>query len=387
LTYAGAGALVFIGKPLAAGRKHWLAYAVAAECAITPLTLFHFHQYALGGSLTTLALTPVVSAMLIVSALICAFPTPPLFWLIGLLHRICSILNSASATFAGWHAAPTVPSLVIGFGAAMIAIAFLRGRSRATAILVSVCLPITSAVVRAQHNVERPTITMFDVGQGDSILIRTRDRAVLVDAGQKFADVASMLLDRGVRSLDAVYLTHVHPDHCGGMPDVLTRLRVRELWISPRRFQGDCAQRLLELAAEKIHLIRDNRRTFRRSPENNSSVVLRITIDKRVVLLTGDIERETEADLADRIGRADVLKVAHHGSRSSSTEAFLDAVRPRIALISCGRHNLFGHPHAEVLEALRQRGARIFRTDLSGSIELEFDSGHIFIYRQIDTPR
>jgi competence protein ComEC len=382
--------MIFIGKPLAAGRRRWLAYAFAAECAITPLTLFHFHQYALGGSLTTLALTPVVSAMLIVCALICAFPIVPLFRLIGLLHGICSILNGASATLAGWYASPTIASLVIGFGAATLAIAFLRARTRAIVMMVCACIPIASAIVRAHHRVDRPTMTILDVGQGDSILIRTHDRTMLVDAGPKFADVASMLLDRGVRSIDAVYLTHVHPDHCGGIPDVMTHLRVRALWISPRRFQGDCAQRLLEIASTElvpIHLVRDGRRTFRRSAENNSSLVLRVRMDSRIVLLTGDIEKETESDLADRIGRADVLKVAHHGSRSSSTAAFLGAVRPSIALISCGRHNLFGHPHAEVLQSLRDRGIRVYRTDVNGSIDLEFDSGHIFVRRQIDTPR
>ncbi|HEY6843270.1 MAG TPA: DNA internalization-related competence protein ComEC/Rec2, partial [Thermoanaerobaculia bacterium] len=397
LTYAGAGSLIFIAKPLAAGRRRWLAYAIAAESAITPLTLFHFHQYALGGSLATFALTPVVSAMLIVSALICAFPTAPLFRLIGFLHGVCSILNSVSATFAGWYAAPPVASLAIGSGAAMLAIALLRGRARAAAIMVSVCLPIAAAIVRAHRAVELPTITMLDVGQGDSILVRANGQTVLVDAGPKFADVASMLLDRGVRSIDAVYLTHVHPDHCGGLPDVMTRLNVRTLWISPRRFQGDCAQRLLEAASENlvpIRLVRDDGvrvflagRTFRRSSENNSSVVLRLRIDNRIVLLTGDIEREAESDLAGRIDRADVLKIAHHGSRSSSTAAFLDSVSPTIALISCGRHNLFGHPHAEVMESLRDRKVRVLRTDVSGAVDLEFQSGHIFVRRQIDTPR
>ena len=401
LTYAGAGALVFAGRPLASGRRRWLAYAFAAECAITPLTLFHFHQFALGGSLTTLALTPVISAMLVVSALVCAIPCAPLFAVIALLHRICSILNAASATFAGWYAAPPVATMVVGFGAALLAIALLRGRVRAVVILVSVCLPICGAAVRGHRRVERPAITVLDVGQGDSILIRTRDRAVLVDGGPRFANVAWMLLDRGVRSLDAVVLTHVHPDHCGGLPDVLTHLRVRQLWISPRRFTGDCAERLLETASSElvpIHLVHDGdrfgdiraltaNRTFRHSPENNSSIVLQVSIGGRNVLLTGDIERESEADLADRAGRADVLKVAHHGSRSSSTPPMLDAVSPRIALISCGRHNLFGHPHAEVLDALQRRGVLVLRTDVDGSIDIDFDGGHIFAHRQIDTPR
>jgi len=395
LTFAGAGALLFIGKPLTTGRKRWLAYALAAECVVTPLTIFHFHQYALGGSLTTLVLTPVISAMLVVSAATCAMPCAALFHILEAMNRVCSILNSASASAAGWYAAPSVASLVAGFGVAMLAIAFARGRIRALLMLAAMAIPISAAMRIAHRHVDSPTMTVLNVGQGDAILIRTPSRTILVDAGPQYAGVASMLLDRGVRTLDAVILTHVHPDHCGGLPEVMTHLRVRELWISPRRFRGDCAQRLLEVASEElipIRLLRDDnagvflaKRTFRRSPENNSSVVLRVAIGGRTVLLTGDIERETESDLADRVGHVDVLKIAHHGSRSSSTPLFLAATSPRIALISCGQRNMFGHPHPEVLERLA--GVRVFRTDVSGSIDLRFEGGRVFVSRQIDTPR
>jgi competence protein ComEC len=143
-----------------------------------------------------------------------------------------------------------------------------------------------------------------------------------------------------------------------------------------------------------VHIVRDGDRlalgpihatamtqeiTFRRSPENNSSLVLRVQLQSRRLLLTGDIEREAESALLDRMKRCDILKVAHHGSRSSSTAAFLDAAQPRIALISCGRHNLFGHPHPTVIDALRQRGIHVWRTDRDGSITLVLDG------RQIDT--
>lgn len=405
LTYAGAGALIFIGKPLANGRKRWLAYAIAAEGAVTPLTLFHFHQYAFGGSLTTLVLTPVISAMLIASALVCAMPCAALFHVVALLNRICFLLNGASATFAGWYAAPTTAALTFGFGVALVAIAFLRRRARAITVLIATLIPTVASVVVAHRSVVRPTLTVLDVGQGDSILIRTPDHAVLVDGGQRYAGVAALLLDRGVRELDAVVLTHVHPDHCGGLPDVMTHLRVRELWISPRRFEGECAERVLEAASSElvpIHLVRDGDartigaigvhallapRTFKRAAENNSSVVLRLRIAQRTVLLTGDIEREAESDLADRVGGADVIKIAHHGSRSSTTSPFLSAVSPHLALISCGRRNLFGHPHREVLDALQQRAVRILRTDLDGSIDVEFGSGHLWARKQIDTPR
>ena len=402
LTYAGAGALLFVGKSL--GSRRWIAYAIGAECAVTPLTLFHFHQYALGGSLTTIFLTPIIFAMLVVSALICALPCAALLHVIGFLHYVCTIVNGFAATFAGWYAAPPAATLIIGFGAALLAIAFLRGRQRAIAIIIATILPSMASIFVAHRGIGKSTLTILDVGQGDSILIRTPQQAILVDAGSRYANVVPLLLDRGVRRLDAVFLTHVHPDHCGGLPDVIRHLRVKQMWVSPRKFSGDCAQRVLEAASSRglpVHLVRNGEhrkfgdidirmllasRTFKRAAENNSSVVLGVMLGRKAFLLTGDIERETESDLVSRIERTDVLKVAHHGSRSSTTADFLSAASPRVALISCGRRNLFGHPHAEVIEALRRRGIRVYRTDRDGAIELEIDGDHIFVRHQIDTP-
>jgi competence protein ComEC len=404
LTYAGAGALLFIGKALATGRRRWIAYAAGAECAVTPLTLYHFHQYALGGSITTLLLTPIIFAMLVASALVCVLPCAAFLHVVGFLNRICTMVNGAAATFAGWYAAPPIAFLIAGFGAALLAIAILRGRPRAIAILLATIVPCAASIFVAHRDVKQPSLTVLDVGQGDSILIRTPRHAVLIDAGNRYANVVPLLLDRGIRRLDAVFLTHMHPDHCGGLPDVLRHLEVRELWVTPRKFYGDCAQRVLEAASIEltpIHLARDGdarnfggiathvllaSRTFKRSPENNSSIVLHVLLGTRSVLLTGDIERESERDLAGRIPHADVLKVAHHGSRSSSTPPFLDAVSPRIAMISCGRRNLFGHPHAETIEVLQQRRIHICRTDRNGSIDLTVDGNHLFVRREIDTP-
>jgi competence protein ComEC len=104
----------------------------------------------------------------------------------------------------------------------------------------------------------------------------------------------------------------------------------------------------------------------------------------RKILLTGDIEAEAEYHFLDRDLRADVLKVAHHGSRSSSRPAFLDAVAPRVAVVSCGRRNLFGHPHPSVLDALRERRVRVWRTDHSGSIDVEVRGRALYVSSRKD---
>ena len=119
------------------------------------------------------------------------------------------------------------------------------------------------------------------------------------------------------------------------------------------------------------------RSRFRRAPENNNSVIVAAQAGERTILLTGDIERDAERELAGRIGSADVLKIPHHGSRTSTSDLLLDAVRPRIAVLSCGQYNFFGHPHPSVVAELRRRRIRLWRTDLSGTVEMTFRNGSL----------
>jgi len=410
LTYAGAGALLFIGKTATRGR--WLVCAAAAELAVTPLTLFHFHQYALGGSVMTLLLTPLVVAMLVVSIAICIVPSVPLLALLGALHRLCTLLNRIAAPTSGFFAAP--PAVAIGSGLllALAAIALLRGRWRAMAIGASLTIPTIAAIVIATRAPASPQLTVLDVGQGDSLLLRERDKIILIDGGGRLEDerfgestLLPLLADRGVRHVDIVVLTHVHPDHCGGLPAVVSRMPVGEVWVAPRRFGGDCAERLIEACSRAVVPMRYVRSgyarriggielralfadtAFKHAPENNASLVLQVRAGPMRLLLTGDIEREAEAELAPLFANATVLKVPHHGSRSSTTAALLDCVRPRVALISCGRHNIFGHPHPSVVEALAARGIRTWRTDRSGTVVVELREGHLVVTPQVDTPR
>ncbi len=416
LTYAGAGALLFIGKPVRpgvlTGKSSALArvrasalrpvgFLLAAEIAITPLTLFHFRQYALGGSVVTLVMAPAIFAMLVASAVACAWPHDFVFESIRLLHRVCTWLNAGG--FSGWFASPPTGVLIASAFAALLALALLEGRKRALVIAAALLIPTIAAIVKSTRaaRIPDPRVTFLDVGQGDAIAIRTGDRTILVDGGRG-ERVLSLLAERGVRRIDVAILTHAHPDHCAGLARVIEEMRVGTIWISPRRFRDECASLMLEAASASrtpIHIVRDGdalafedlRLTaqiaglnFRQAPENNSSIVLRVETGGRSFLLTGDIEKEAELTLADRDLRADVLKVAHHGSRTSTSPRLLELVQPRIAVISCGRRNLFGHPHPAVLEALGDRGVRVWRTDLDGSIDVTVHKQLLYAQSTID---
>lgn len=414
LTYAGAGALLFIGRPLAASPLRFAAYAVAAEVAIAPFTLYHFHQYALGGSLTTIAMTPVVFVMLIAGGVFSLVELSLLLDLIAFLNTICTAMNRAASPASGFFAAPSALSIVVATTCAVAALGFLRGRARTAIVVLALLVPPTTAIVNfhRRSSVPHPMFIALDVGQGDALLLRSGRRAILIDGGGRHEDarfgesvLLPLLLDRGVRKLDAVVLTHAHPDHCGGLQAAVRHLDVREVWISPRRFRGECAQIVLDAVRTSetpLRLLRGGEAIslgdltatvtilpsrFRRAPENNSSVIVTARAAGRSLLLTGDIERDAERELAPLVTASDVLKIPHHGSRTSTTPRLLDAVNPRIAVLSCGRNNFFGHPHPDVVAELRRRRIRLWRTDLNGTIEMSFFEPRLEVRAEIDYSR
>ncbi len=192
------------------------------------------------------------------------------------------------------------------------------------------------------------------------------------------------LLDRGVTRLDAVMLTHPHPDHALGLFAVVEELPVGELWRSAGADEGDLDARLAAAAAARgvpvrvleagdvwqregarLDVLRSGGPARKTDAVNNQSIVALFARDGRAALLTGDAGAPAEAELlaAGALPPIDVLKVGHHGSRTSTTAAFVSATRPRVALLSCGRRNRFGHPAPETLATLSRFCVPVVRTD------------------------
>jgi len=211
------------------------------------------------------------------------------------------------------------------------------------------------------------SVWFLDVGQGDSILIRAKGQWILVDCGDSSAGVRAVLPTLkflGVNRLSALILTHPHADHVGGAEVVLANLPVKQVIGN---FQAEFVSAVSARVQPGLTVFSHN---LNLSNLNDTSLLISFGGDK--VLLTGDIEAEGERLYWRHIGPHRVLKVAHHGSNTSSSPEFLAKVQPRVAVISCGLGNQFGMPGRNTLENLAQTGARVCRTDLSGCVRVDF---------------
>jgi len=276
----------------------------------------------------------------------------------------------------------------------------MRMKTKQTVLLLSLFLLILAnlylwqAVFNLGGNLK---VVFFDVGQGDSIFIETSaGHQILIDGGSSNKILSKLAgeIPFWDRTLDLVILTHPEKDHLGGLLWVLDRYEVANvLWTGilrdtnafkrwQEKLKEEKANKVIAKAGQEIKAGRA--RIFILYPfeslagrkykdSNDTSIVARLIFGKNSFLFTGDATKKTEEKLlAEKVNiDSDVLKVGHHGSKTSTGEEFLEEVSPEIAVISCGRNNSYGHPHEIVLQRLKNFGINILRTDLEGDIKIK----------------
>lgn len=252
-------------------------------------------------------------------------------------------------------------------------------------------------------------IYFIDVGQGDSCLIITpRNKKILIDGGEGETDVLlSYLLDRRIKTIDYIMISHFDSDHCIGLIEVIQKLNVKNVLISKQAYFCDEYRNIAGIInSKKINVIHVKQgdvlnidkevsldifyppQKLEYDDLNNNSIVAKLKYNKFSVLFTGDIEKSEENILNKYTNndlKSDVIKVAHHGSKTSSSEEFIKAVKPKIALIGVGMNNKFGHPNQEIIERLKNVNCKIYRTDEMGEIVMEVNkSGKVKIETKLN---
>jgi len=416
-----------LAQPIRAALFFWEIIFVSAilQLGMLPPLAYYFHRVTLTGpfaNIPALLLTglAVPLGFLTLAASLVSHPIAAL--LAKALGLILAMLDAAVRWFAGWHGAsyrvpgPSFALMAVFVGLAAVLSLTIRMRwkflwpSTAAAALLATAFIIATHPFPPHLTPQRLELTVLDVGQGDSLFLSfPRGRTMLVDGGGELGNfhsggmrsgidvgedvVSPYLWSRGLKKIDVVALTHAHEDHLGGLPAIFENFRVGEFWVG-RDIQSSAYRQVLAAARAHGVLIRHLKQgdTFSedgvsgsvlwpddlsegQSAKNDDSLVMRLTDGEETLLLAGDIERPSERRILaeEQPVGVNFLKVAHHGSKTSTTDPFLSAAHPAFAAISVGRDNSFGHPSPEVTERLEAAGVRVYRTDRDGAITASTD--------------
>jgi len=387
-----------------------LVVSIVATVVTAPLVAWSLGRLALLGPVTNLLADPVMAVLQPVLFLALCLPIPAVERLAAdAAHALLATFDAIAAHAAAVPGSapvvlPTTLAAAVGGAAAVAVVVGCVAERPARAILVaSCCVAVMIGEPFVAVGSRETELHLLDVGQGDAIALRTRaGRWIVVDAGRSWPTgdagrtvVVPYIAHRGGR-VALFVLSHPHADHVGGAASLFTSLRP-ERFLDPG-YVGTTPPYLAALSEarreripwRRVHpgdsLVVDEVVVTALAPDstwaahlddaNLASTVLLVRVGEVRMLLTGDAEGPEEDWLVARSRsalRADVLKVAHHGSATSTTPAFLDAVQPRLALVSVGANNSYGHPDASVLAALGAVGADVLRTDRAGTIVVRTD--------------
>ena len=401
------------------------------QLGMIPPLAYYFHRVTLAGpfaNVPALLLTGVVVPIGFLTLAVSLVSHAAAGMLAKVLAVILSLLDFIVRWIAGWPGAsyripgPSI-SVMLCFVCFAIALsAAIRIRAKFWVPLVAILGLVSTAIVIATFpfhphlTPQRLELTVLDVGQGDSLFLSfPQGKTMLVDGGGEIGtfhsggmrsgldlgeDVVSPYLwSRGMKRIDVVALTHAHEDHLGGLAAIFENFRVGELWVG-RDIRSAAYEQLIAQAKAHGAIIKHLKTgdTFsldgvsgavlwpeedgeERAAKNDDSLVMRLADGDESFLLAGDVERPSERAILAKpeLLGVNFLKVAHHGSKTSTTDEFLSAAHPAFAAISVGKDNSFGHPSPEVTDRLQAAGVHVYRTDHDGAITASTDGSKLEI--------
>ena len=390
--------------------KQMALVSIYANIIIIPIMMYHFNTVSFTFIISNIMASPILGIIVITGFLfiIASITVKPLTRLIAIfikpilsilikISQICSKLPFSNILVV----TPYMFNVISYYAIILYCIKSKKNNKCKIIICLLIVLILTNFIIYIFP--QKLRIFFIDVGQGDSTLIITPDKkTVLIDGGGSDSfDVGEKvllpyLLDRRILKIDYVLISHFDTDHCGGILTIMEKVKVKNIIISEQAEHSENYERFKKLMIhKKIRLIEVKKgdkikigrysefkilfptsRLLSENPLNNNSIVAQFNYNNFKMLFTGDIEKLAEQQILKTEKaeiRADILKVAHHGSKTSSIPEFIKAVRPKIALIGVGKNNTFGHPNQQTIKNLENIKCRIYRTDLQGEIIIKID--------------
>lgn len=427
LTFGATAALLHVVryKPTGPRTVAWLITSVAASAAVElvllPVMAETFSRVTVAGLVLNLIAVPAMAVVQIAGLIVvCGNAVDSIASMAAWLAHLgaSAIVESARLVdvepWLSFRVPPPSALTITAYYCGLALLVSMRGslpRLAGLVCLVAAALSITTGVQFAP-DVPGLRLTMVDVGQGDAMALQVPGRrVVMIDSGgSPFGgasfDIGARVVEpalwaRGMTSLDALLLTHGDPDHIGGATALIQDFHPHAVWQGVPVPRAMPLQTVLAAAAASGIAVEERRagEAFhigaarvlvlhplppdweRQRVRNDDSVVLEVLYGDVALLLTGDIGGDIERQIIPRLipAKTRILKVAHHGSRTSTSQALLDAWHPQVALISRGRGNPFGHPAPDVVARLEGIGARIYRTDRDGEITVDTDGQHVVV--------
>lgn len=395
----------------------WLAMALAQSAGISlftlPVILYSFYEIPVLGVLLNVVVIPLMSVVLftgIAGGVIALFNCQTAVFIIGSAHYILKFFQSLCSftdklPFNRWSVGQPQPWQIVLYYIVLVAgIYVIKGlkRKRFTGTCIWLCVLVCVIGYKQKHEFQAH---MIDVGQGDGIYVSAEGLNMLYDGGS--TDVSEVgryriypfLKSHGITKLDYIFVSHTDKDHVSGilelikMGDSSLKINTLVMPLAEGINEDDNYKMLCDSARDNgIRIVYADAGDFNISKENlyiscvsphkngkysdinSASAVYRVEYKNFSMLMTGDMTQESEKQMADSdVRHVNCLKVAHHGSKTSSGSEFIEKLNPDIALISCGRDNKFGHPASKTIETLERSGCDIYGTDISGQISIYYD--------------
>lgn len=412
LSFVGTFGIVTISKVLTDYIKKYLknkfvsetiGITLSAQIMLTPIMIYYFNTFSLislitnflivpiSGFLTTLGfITVLISIFSIKIARIVAYAIYSLTYFMFCVTNFFGNISWANLIIP----TPKIWMMLTYYVLLFIFIKYVNCRKKAF-VVIGIIAILYVCIIKIPRNYIK--VNMIDIGQGDSTYIETKNRKViLIDGGGTEGsdyDVGEnillpYILDQGKMVVDLVIVSHPHEDHIEGIFTLLEKIKVKKVLISENVDNTELGAKLIKLCkSKKTEVIRvakgddfvidgiefsiifpsrkDNEENL-----NNMSILMKMEYSGVKILFTGDLEKEKEEHIKGDL-TADILKVGHHGSTTSTSEKFLKKVMPQIALISVGEDNSYGHPNQKVLDRLKKYNVKVYRTDIDGEIKLK----------------